>query len=160
MILILDFGSQYTQLIARRVREANVYCEIHPFDLPVEQIRKINPRGIILSGGPSSLYDEGAPNLSADVLNVGCPVLGICYGMYVLAHHHGANAAGSAEREYGPATLVLDREDRLFAGLCGSEHQVWMSHGDRIESIPEGFVAIAHSTNSPFAAFRSRDSRL
>ncbi|MGO9607278.1 MAG: glutamine-hydrolyzing GMP synthase [Candidatus Binataceae bacterium] len=160
MIIILDFGSQYTQLIARRVREANVYCEIHPFDFAVEKIRALNPRGIILSGGPASLYEENAPDISDAVLNLGCPVLGICYGLYVIAQHLGAKSVGSRAREYGPATLVIDDKDTLFEGLSGREHRVWMSHGDRVESIPDVLHPIAHSDNSPYAAFRTRDGRV
>jgi GMP synthase (glutamine-hydrolysing) len=160
LILILDFGSQYTQLIARRVREARVYCEIHPFNLAPEKIRALNPRGIILSGGPASLYEENAPDIADEVLNTGCPVLGICYGLYVIAHHLGAHNAGSRAREYGPATLVIDQVDKLFEGLDGREHRVWMSHGDRVESIPGVLQAIAHSDNSPFAAVRTVDGRM
>ena len=160
MILILDFGSQYTQLIARRVREANVYCEIHPFNFGPEKIRALNPRGIILSGGPASLYEENAPDIADEVLNLGCPVLGICYGLYVIAQHMGARSVGSRNREYGPATLVIDGDDVLFDGLDGREHRVWMSHGDRVEAIPAALCAIAHSDNSPYAAFKSRDGRV
>src|SRR5262249_15408733 len=128
MILILDFGSQYTQLIARRVREAHVYCESHPFEFAVEKIRALKPRGIILSGGTSSTYDEDAPDLSDEVLRLGCPVLGICYGLYIIAQHLGARSVGSRAREYGPATLTIDESDLLFEGLAGKEHRVWMSH--------------------------------
>jgi GMP synthase (glutamine-hydrolysing) len=160
VILILDFGSQYTQLIARRVREANVYCEIHPFNFAPEKIRALNPRGIILSGGPASLYEENAPDISDEVLNLGCPVLGICYGLYVIAQHMGAKSVGSRNREYGPATLVIDGDDVLFEGLDGREHRVWMSHGDRVEALPAALCAIAHSDNSPYAAFKSRDGRV
>ncbi len=160
MILILDFGSQYTQLIARRLREARVYCEIHPFDLPLENIRALNPRGMILSGGPASLYESAAPDTEDAVLNVGCPVLGICYGMYVIAQHMGARSAGARAREYGPATLIIDQPGGLFEGLEGSAHLVWMSHGDRVETLPATLTAIAHSANAPYAAFRSGDGRL
>ena len=160
MILILDFGSQYTQLIARRVREANVYCEIHPFNFPPAKIRALKPRGIILSGGPASLYEENAPDIADEVLNLGCPVLGICYGLYVIAQHMGARSVGSRNREYGPATLVIDGDDVLFEGLSGREHRVWMSHGDRVEAIPGELCAIAHSDNSPYAAFKTRDGRI
>ncbi|HUY26038.1 MAG TPA: GMP synthase (glutamine-hydrolyzing), partial [Candidatus Binataceae bacterium] len=125
MILILDFGSQYTQLIARRVREAHVYCEIHPFNFPVEKIRAMNPRGIILSGGPASLYENQAPDIADEVLHLGCPVLGICYGLYVIAQHLGSRSVGSRAREFGRATLLIDEPDELFAGLDGREHQVW-----------------------------------
>ncbi|MBF6571792.1 MAG: GMP synthase (glutamine-hydrolyzing), partial [Candidatus Binataceae bacterium] len=108
MILILDFGSQYTQLIARRIREARVYCEIHPYNLPLDKIRALDPSGIILSGGPASLYDSGAPELAPEVLKLGLPILGICYGMYIIAHHLGARSAGAREREYGPAMLSIE----------------------------------------------------
>ena len=160
MILILDFGSQYTQLIARRVREAHVYCEIHPYNLAPDRIRAMNPRGIILSGGPASLYDADAPDISDEVLNLGRPVLGICYGLYVIAQHLGARSAGAHAREYGPAMLTIDDHDPLFEGLDGRDHQVWMSHGDRVEALPASLCAIAHSTNSPYAAIRSRDGRM
>jgi GMP synthase (glutamine-hydrolysing) len=160
MILILDFGSQYTQLIARRVREARVYCEIHPYDLPLERIRALNPAGIILSGGPASLYERDAPNIERAVLELGCPVLGICYGMYVIAQHLGARSAGAARREYGPAMLTVDQPDQLFEGLSSGAHLVWMSHGDRVESLPAALCPIAHSDNSPYAAVRSADGRL
>ncbi|HXR36488.1 MAG TPA: glutamine-hydrolyzing GMP synthase, partial [Candidatus Binataceae bacterium] len=160
MILILDFGSQYTQLIARRVREARVYCEIHPYNLAIEKIRALNPKGIILSGGPASLYWQDAPNIAPEVLQLGCPVLGICYGMFVIAQHLGAHSAGAPQREYGPATLTVDEPDALFEGLAGRQHLVWMSHGDRVEELPKGLCAIAHSDNSPYAAVRSSDGRL
>jgi GMP synthase (glutamine-hydrolysing) len=160
MILILDFGSQYTQLIARRVREAHVYCEIHPFNFAVERIRALKPRGIILSGGPSSTYDEDAPDISDEVLRLGCPVLGICYGLYIIAQHLGAKSVSSRAREYGPATLTIDDPDLLFEGLAGKEHRVWMSHADRVEALPDSLQPIAHSGHSPFAAFRTRDGRM
>ena len=160
MILILDFGSQYTQLIARRVREAQVYCEIHPFDLAPGKIRAMKPRGIILSGGPASLYEAGAPDIKDEVLNLDCPVLGICYGLYVIAQHLGATSVGAAAREYGPATLIIDEPDPLFDGIASREQRVWMSHGDRVEQIPDVLVPIGHSENSPFAAVRTRDGRV
>ncbi|MGH7906538.1 MAG: glutamine-hydrolyzing GMP synthase, partial [Candidatus Binataceae bacterium] len=160
MILILDFGSQYTQLIARRVREARVYCEIHPYNLALEKIRQLKPGGIILSGGPASFYESGAPNIAEEVLRLDCPVLGICYGMYVIAHHMGAESSGALAREYGAANLMIEDADPLFHGIERGEHRVWMSHGDRLESIPDKLTAIAHSENSPYAAVRSRDGLL
>jgi GMP synthase (glutamine-hydrolysing) len=160
VILILDFGSQYTQLIARRVREAHVYCEIHPYNLTIEKIRDMHPRGIILSGGPASLYEVGAPDIQPEVLDLGCPVLGICYGMYVIAEHLGAHSNGARAREYGPARLVISGSDPLFEGIEEREQQVWMSHGDRVERIPAALEAIAHSDNSPYAAVRTRDGTL
>ncbi|MGH8012810.1 MAG: glutamine-hydrolyzing GMP synthase [Candidatus Binataceae bacterium] len=160
MILILDFGSQYTQLIARRVREARIYCEIHPYNISPEAIRAMRPSGIILSGGPASLDEADAPNVSAELFGLGIPALGICYGMYVLAQHLGARSAGAITREYGPANLVIDQEDPLFEGLEGDGHRVWMSHGDRVETIPAALCAIAHTANSRYAAIRTRDGLL
>ncbi len=160
MILILDFGSQYTQLIARRVREAHVYCEIHPYNLAPGKIRAMKPRGIILSGGPASLYEENAPDLEPEALASGVPVLGICYGMYVIVRHLGARSAGARAREYGPAALWIDEDDALFKGIGSREQQVWMSHGDRIEELPPALAPIAHTANSPYAAVRSRDGVL
>src|SRR6266404_7375342 len=115
----------------------------------------MKPRGIILSGGPASLYEENAPNVSRDILDLGCPILGICYGLYVIAHHHGVSTPGSKRREYGPAMLKIETDDELFRGIDGKEHRVWMSHGDRVESLPETLEPIACSDNSPYAAVRS-----
>src|SRR5262245_56207292 len=131
MILILDFGGQYTQLIARRVREAQVYCEIQPYSLPIERIRALQPEGIILSGGPSSVYEDGAPLPNRAVLDIGRPVLGICYGMGVLSVFGGGAVARAARREYGPAELLIDDRADLFAGLDQAALPVWMSHGDK-----------------------------
>lgn len=160
-ILILDFGSQYTQLIARRVREQKVYSEIHPFTLGVERIRAFSPNGIILSGGPSSIYDEGAPTVEAAVLSLGIPVLGICYGMQFMAHAGGGRVERAQDREYGSSRVTILRETPLFQGLgLHSVHKVWMSHGDRIEKVPEGFRPIASSENSPVAAMEDNTGRL
>jgi GMP synthase (glutamine-hydrolysing) len=151
-IAILDFGSQYSQLIARRVREAQVYCELVPYDAPADQVLALNPRGWILSGGPSSVYEPDAPRLPAYVLDSGLPVLGICYGMQLLTHHLGGRVAGAQRREYGPAQLtVSDPANPLFSDLP-SPLDVWMSHGDRIEALPPGFSAVAQTDNSPIAA--------
>ncbi len=159
VILILDFGSQYTQLIARRLREAGVYSEIHPYNFDPGRIFELAPKGVILSGGPASIYQEQAPDVRDEVLTAGYPVLGICYGMYLLAHHLGGSSARSKAREYGPATLVIDDASGLFEGLDGREQPVWMSHGDRVEAIPPALRAIAHTDNSPYAAVRSLDGR-
>jgi GMP synthase (glutamine-hydrolysing) len=159
-ILILDYGSQYTQLIARRVREAQVYCEIHPFHMSLEAIRAFQPKGIILSGGPSSVYEKDAPLNPADLFRLGIPTLGICYGMQLMTHVLGGKVGGSTKREYGRSELFIDDERDLFAGLDGGKTiQAWMSHGDRIEVAPEGFQVIAHSPNSPVAAIRHQGLR-
>jgi len=155
-IIILDYGSQYAQLIARRVREANVYCELVSWRAPAEEVLARRPKGFILSGGPNSVYDPGAPTLPDYVLSAGVPVLGICYGMQLLAHRLGGRVAGSARREYGPAALTVDETAApLFAhwgAADGHDATVWMSHGDKVEALPPGFRPIAHSDNSPLAA--------
>jgi GMP synthase (glutamine-hydrolysing) len=153
VILILDFGSQYTQLIARRVREQNVYSEIHPFNLPLERIRAMQPTGIILSGGPSSVYDEGAPRISAEIFDLGVPILGICYGVQLTSLLLGGKVVSATHREYGRAYVHLESASELFHGFTtGEELAVWMSHGDRVESLPEGFRLVGTSPNCPFAA--------
>jgi len=156
LVLILDFGSQYTQLIARRVRELKVYCEIHPFNLPLEQIKKMAPRAIILSGGPSSCYEPGAPTVEPALFEAGVPTLGICYGVQLAAKLLGGDVKKSDKREYGRAHVkVNDAGGRspLFHGFAvGEELAVWMSHGDRIERLPEGFQLVAETSNAPNAA--------
>src|SRR3990172_6457516 len=147
-ILILDFGSQYTQLIARRVREQNVYCEIHPYNIGFERIKGFGARGIILSGGPSSVYDKDAPAVDKGVFSLFLPVLGICYGMQLMTHLLGGIVAKAQHREYGRADVTIDDNTDLLKGLSKSE-TVWMRHGDRIEKFPEGFRPIAHTGNSP-----------
>jgi GMP synthase (glutamine-hydrolysing) len=154
MILVLDFGSQYTQLIARRIRESKVYCEIHPFNIALEKIKALNPEGIILSGGPASVYQENAPNVSAELFDLPVPFLGICYGMGVVNLHFGGEAARADHREYGPADLIIDSDADLFHGFAKSETtRVWMSHGDKMTSFPKGWSVLAHSGNSPIASF-------
>ena len=153
-ILILDFGSQYTQLIARRVREHGVYSEIHPFNLSLEKIRQMAPRGIVLSGGPSSCYEEGAPSISPEVFSLGVPVLGICYGAQLTARVLGGKVEPSDKHEYGRAHVKVVDERGLFRGFkAGEEISVWMSHGDRVTALPPGFHLIGESGNSPAAAF-------
>ncbi|MBW1774082.1 MAG: glutamine-hydrolyzing GMP synthase [Deltaproteobacteria bacterium] len=160
-VLILDFGSQYTQLIARRVREAQVYCEIHPFNWPIEEIQAFSPKGIILSGGPASIYDDGAPMLGKDILDLNVPVLGICYGMQCLIHMMGGKVANAEDREYGNAMIRIEDDRDLFHGFNrGEEETVWMSHGDRIDEMPEGFGTLASSKNSPVAAMTDPSRRL
>lgn len=155
-ILILDFGSQYTQLIARRVRENQVYCEIHPFNFSIEEIKTFAPEGIILSGGPSSIYDREAPFADRKIMDLNIPVLGICYGMQYITHVMGGVVAKAADREYGNASIEILDDSDLFHGFYRSaEETVWMSHGDRIDGTPEGFSIIARSKNSPVAAMVS-----
>ncbi|MDB9822868.1 glutamine-hydrolyzing GMP synthase [Deltaproteobacteria bacterium] len=152
-ILILDFGSQYTQLIARRVREAQVYCEIHPFNLDIRKIKEFSPKGIILSGGPANVYDKEAPLADRDILRLGLPVLGICYGMQYLTHVLDGVVAKAKDREYGSATLSIQDNNDLFHGFVKVKDEIaWMSHGDRIDKVPEGFIVLAKSKNSPIAA--------
>ncbi len=151
-ILILDFGSQYTQLIARRVRESHVYCEIHPFNLPLDAMKAFGPRGIILSGGPASVHDVEAPALDPAVFELGVPILGICYGMQLLAHQLDGAVERADRREYGPATIDVVAESALFQDVEREATRVWMSHGDRILRLPTGFTLLAQSANSPVAA--------
>ena len=152
-ILILDFGSQYTQLIARRVRETKVYCEIHPFNMGLQKIKAFYPKGVILSGVPASIYDKDAPMAGVEVLELGVPVLGICYGMQFLTHLLGGSVARATDREYGNATIIIEDDKDLFYELGkGTAQTVWMSHGDRIDRVPEGFEILAGSKNSPVSA--------
>jgi GMP synthase (glutamine-hydrolysing) len=171
-IIILDYGSQYSRLIARRVREANVYCELYPWSASPEKIMGHEPKGFILSGGPNSVYDKDAPLLPKYVLESGLPVLGICYGMQLLCHSLGGKVAFSNRHEYGPAELDIDEtRNDLFHGWISKEQsdlqigsrdagRVWMSHGDKVETLPPHFKAIAHTRNSPLAAASDEDRGL
>ena len=150
-IAVLDFGSQYTQLIARRVREQNVYAEVFPYDASPAQVSAHNPRGYILSGGPNSIYEADAPQLPPHILKTGLPLLGICYGLQALAHALGGIVAPAQGREYGQATITHDADSPLLRGLPAAL-EVWMSHGDRIEQPPPGFTTLAASQSAPFAA--------
>ncbi len=158
-ILILDFGSQYTQLIARRVREIGVYCEIYPFDLSDEDIKAFKPHGIILSGGPESVTGQEPPRIAKIVFSLGCPVLGICYGMQAMAVQLGGAVRCSEKREFGYAKVQIKEVQALFANVepsidtAGRSYiDVWMSHGDRVTVLPEGFATIACTENAPYAA--------
>jgi GMP synthase (glutamine-hydrolysing) len=146
-VLVLDFGSQFTQLIARRVRENRVYCEVHPFDYPVAEIAARRPIGVILSGGPQSVYDEGAPRAERALLELGIPILGVCYGMQLVAHLLDGAVKGAARREYGRAVVEVTGPGLLFTGLDRQE-TVWMSHGDHVARLPSGFVQTASSENA------------
>ena len=148
-IAVIDFGSQYSQLITRRIRELQVYCELFPWDAPREQIEKIHPAGFILSGGPASVYETDAPQVPDFILESGKPILGICYGMQALTHALGGRVAASKDREFGLANIQVLAENPL---LPGKNFRVWMSHGDRIETLPPGFLVLAKTRNSPIGA--------
>lgn len=158
-VLILDFGSQYTQLIARRIRENKVYSIIVPHNISAEQIKKLSPKGLILSGGPASVYDEKSPKCDKNIFKLGIPLLGICYGQQLIAQYFGGRVKRSREREYGRAELFIDNHSDFFSGLPGNI-TCWMSHGDRVTVLPKGFTAIAHTLNTPNAAFASRDKKV
>ncbi len=159
-IAVLDFGSQYSQLIARRVRENHVYCELIPHDAPRERIASLNLRGFILSGGPASVYEEGAPSLPDYVLKGGLPILGICYGMQLLAHSLGGEVAHAQRREYGSARLEIDSQDAPIFGGLPPAVDVWMSHGDRITRMPPNFSALGHTASSPVAAMGEEKGKI
>jgi GMP synthase (glutamine-hydrolysing) len=150
MIIIIDFGSQYNQLIARRVREQKVYCQILPPDTPLESIRALSPEGIILSGGPASIYDNG-PGINPEILQMNIPVMGICYGMQFMVHHLGGDVRKASKREYGHARLTIRDHSTIFHSIP-DETSCWMSHGDRITVLPDGFHVMATTDNSPYAA--------
>ncbi len=153
-ILVLDFGSQYTQLIARRTRELGVYSEIRPFNISVEEIKKDSPKAIIFSGGPASVWDDGSPTIDPEIFKLGIPILGICYGMQITVHLLGGVVEKSDKREFGPAKLqIIDNSD-LFEGIPNGS-DIWMSHGDRVLELPEGFTSIGASGNSPHAAVKN-----
>ncbi|HEY4120044.1 MAG TPA: glutamine-hydrolyzing GMP synthase [Byssovorax sp.] len=152
LVAILDFGSQTTQLIARRVREAGVYCEIHPYKVGLDALEALAPRAIILSGGPASVYGEGAPHVSREVLELGVPVLGICYGQQLLAHLLGGRVEKGSEGEYGPAEVTVGATTGVLGAFApGDKLDVWMSHGDRLVELPPGFTALASTKTTPFA---------
>jgi GMP synthase (glutamine-hydrolysing) len=155
-ILILDFGSQYTQLIARRVREAHVYCELHPFDMELEAIKAFRPMGIILSGGPMSVYEDGAPEVAEELFELGIPVLGICYGMQVMSRHFGGKVVPAGKREFGHADLhLIGQPGTLFDNFfLEGRSPVWMSHGDHVEVVPDRFEIVAGTDNAPVAAIQ------
>ncbi|MEO1174065.1 MAG: glutamine-hydrolyzing GMP synthase, partial [Myxococcota bacterium] len=157
-VLILDFGSQYTQLIARRVRELRVYCEIHPHTMSLAQVEAFDPAAVILSGGPSSVFDEGAPDVEDGILAIDRPMLGICYGLQLLAHKLGGKVHSADQREYGRAVVHPNPETRgpgatLLRGIAeGDPLEVWMSHGDKIDALPPDFAPIGFTESTPFAA--------
>ena len=158
-ILVLDFGGQYKELIARRVRECNVLSLIKPGNLPIEEIRAINPIGIIFTGGPNSVYAEGAPRCNPELFSLGIPVLGICYGLQLMCYTLHGDVQPAALREYGTTEVTVDPASALFAGLDAHQATL-MSHTDQVVGLPEGFVSIAHSDNCPNAAIANPARKL
>jgi GMP synthase (glutamine-hydrolysing) len=161
-VFVLDYGGQYSQLIARRVRELGVYSELHPFNISLENIRSSRPAGIILSGSPYSVYDPGAPISSRELFDLGIPILGICYGLQLIAHQLGGEVDKAARREYGHAMLVIEKQEDLFQGITPPPEgmKVWMSHGDHLTRIPTGFEPIGHTDNAPICAVRDRARKI
>lgn len=158
-ILILDFGSQYTQLIARRIRELKVFSIVKPFNISLEEIKNIHPKGIVLSGGPHSVYEKDSPGLDKRILKLNIPVLGICYGMQIIAKTSGGQVKEAVRREYGKAVMYIDNHESLFFSLPPKIIS-WMSHADYILKLPHGFRALAHTENTPYAAIASRDKKI
>ena len=158
-IVILDFGSQYTQVIARRIRECQVFSQILRYDTPVSKLAELQPSGIILSGGPCSVYDQQAPHCDTGLWKLGVPILGICYGMQLMAHQLGGKVQPGGKREYGPAGIDLAKDTPLFREMLDAQ-QVWMSHGDKVTKLPAGFTTVAQSPNSPYAAIANNQRRL
>jgi len=158
-ILILDFGSQYTQLIARRIREANVYSEIHSHDFTLERIVEFNPSGIILSGGPMSVYDEGAPQINSEIFNLGIPILGVCYGLQLIANNFNGKVEPADDREYGKALIKINSNTKILSGV-GDNSVVWMSHGDLISEIPSGFQVNATTDNTPICVLSNEEKKI
>ncbi|PID30365.1 MAG: glutamine-hydrolyzing GMP synthase [Candidatus Cloacimonadota bacterium] len=160
-IVILDFGSQYNQLIARRVREKNVYSVLKPFNTPIEEIKALDPVGIILSGGPNSVYDEDSPRPDLGIFDLGVPILGICYGMQVITQIFGGEVERSDKREYGFAEVEIKKDDEIFSNVAKNNlWKVWMSHSDKLQKIPEGFEKLGDTPNTPFAIFKNRDKNI
>lgn len=158
-VLILDFGSQFTQLITRRIRELNVYSEIHPFNIDINSIKEFNPKAIILSGGPSSVYEEDAPKIDKELLNLNIPILGICYGMQIIVHTLGGVVEHSAKREYGQTNIDITNNTSIFSGFS-NKGLVLMSHGDSIKLLPEGFTVVAKTDNTPYAAIENKEKNI
>lgn len=158
MIVVIDFGSQFNQLIARRVRENNVYCQVEPSDISVEKIKALNPLGIILSGGPSSIYEENSPSMDKSLFDLGVPILGICYGMHYMVHVLGGKIRKATKREYGFANLNINDPEPLFKEM-GTGFQCWMSHGDSAMELPENFVVTASTENTPIAAIANHKKK-
>jgi len=158
LVVVLDFGAQYSQLIARKIREQGVYATLVPGDTPTQRLAAMSPRALVLSGGPASVYDEGAPTVTPDLFDLGVPILGICYGQQLMAHILGGKVEPGHQREYGRTALTIDAADGVFAGI-ESPTSCWMSHGDRVVEPPEGFRSLAHTAHSPVAAMGNAERR-
>ncbi|WP_026259503.1 glutamine-hydrolyzing GMP synthase [Desulfobacter curvatus] len=159
MIIVIDFGSQFNQLIARRVRENNVYCQVEPADIPLDKLKELSPTGIILSGGPSSIYEENSPTIDAGIFDLGVPILGICYGMHYMVHTLGGTIEQAGKKEYGFAELRINPGNPLFKEMDDS-FQCWMSHGDSAKALPKGFEITAQTDNTPIAAIANYSRKL
>ncbi|ACB84048.1 glutamine-hydrolyzing GMP synthase [Natranaerobius thermophilus] len=159
LVIVLDFGGQYSRLIARRIREHNVYCEIYPYNISINKLKQLSPAAIVLSGGPSSVYQEGSPDLDTEIFEIGIPVLGICYGMQLMAKKLGGTVTGSTKREYGKALLEIENPNLLTEGVS-SDLLVWMSHGDSVEQVPPGFKVMGKTENTPIAGLFNPDKNL
>ena len=159
MILIIDFGSQYTKIIARKIREFNVYCEIHSHKITLQECKEKKVKGIILSGGPRSVFEKNAPNCDPSLYDSDIPLLGICYGMQLIAQHFGGEIKSGQSQEYGPANLLIDNNFDLFEGLW-LEMSIWMSHGDSVIRMPDGFQRLGHSDSCSIAAMGNRDKNI
>ena len=158
LVVVLDFGGQYNQLIARRVRECQVYCEVHPYDMDIEKIQSLNPKGIIFTGGPNSVYEKGAPKVNAKIFELGIPVLGICYGAQLMMHLLGGEVATAPVREYGKAEVVVNESSPLFEGVC-EKTICWMSHTDYIAKEATGFEVVAYTESCPVAAVQNVEKK-
>ena len=159
MIIVLDFGGQYNQLIARRVRECNVYCEVHPYTLPLEKIKEMNPKGIIFTGGPNSVYKEESPRCSKEIFDLGIPVLGICYGAQLMSYLLGGEVATAPVSEYGKTEVEVDTTSKLYEGVS-PKTICWMSHTDYVSEAPEGFVITSHSDDCPCASMENAEKKI
>ena len=159
MVIVLDFGGQYNQLIARRVRECNVYCEVHPYTLSLEKIKEMNPKGIIFTGGPNSVYDEASPHYQKEIFDLGIPILGICYGSQLMAYTLGGQVKTAPVSEYGRTETTVDQTSVLFHDV-EKETVVWMSHTDYIAEAPAGFRVTAHTPVCPVAAMECPERKL
>ena len=157
-VIVIDFGGQYNQLVARRVRECGVYCEIYSYRTPLDKIREMDPKGIILTGGPNSVYEEGAATCGRELFEMGIPVLGLCYGAQLMMHIMGGKVERAANREYGKTSTEVDIKSLLFKGIP-EKSIVWMSHFDYISKLAPGFKSVAHTTSAPVAAAENADAQ-